>query len=262
MTAYAFSNAAAEASDHLGALAELYDPVTIERVRALIPDLRGRQCLEVGAGAGSIATWLADQVGDSGQVTAVDLDTRHIPAHPRLRTVACDITTTPVPAGQYDLIHARLLLNHLPERRQVVEALIGHLTPGGWLLTEDQSPRDPARVVACAPSDVDADLVRRFQSRLLDILSARGNDRGWAREAFGVYVAALVNVQEQVWAQHWPGGGPGCRLQRASLSQIADQLVARGMTPAELERLHELLADPRLVLHGHPLYSVAGQAPR
>lgn len=35
----------------------------------------GWRCLEVGAGAGSIAAWLADTVTPGGAVHAVDLDT-------------------------------------------------------------------------------------------------------------------------------------------------------------------------------------------
>src|SRR5262245_24735854 len=38
----------------------------------------GWRCLEVGAGGGSIAAWLADCVGSEGAVVATDLDTTHL----------------------------------------------------------------------------------------------------------------------------------------------------------------------------------------
>src|SRR5438552_2653995 len=36
----------------------------------------GSRCLEIGAGAGSIARWLAQQAGNASLVCAIDLDTR------------------------------------------------------------------------------------------------------------------------------------------------------------------------------------------
>jgi hypothetical protein len=38
----------------------------------------GLRCLEVGAGGGSIAAWMADQAGDGGHVLATDIDTTHL----------------------------------------------------------------------------------------------------------------------------------------------------------------------------------------
>jgi hypothetical protein len=38
----------------------------------------GWRCAEVGAGAGSLAQWLAGQVGDTGQVVATALDPGHL----------------------------------------------------------------------------------------------------------------------------------------------------------------------------------------
>jgi tRNA A58 N-methylase Trm61 len=38
----------------------------------------GWRCAEVGAGGGSLALWLADRVGNTGQVIATDLDPGHL----------------------------------------------------------------------------------------------------------------------------------------------------------------------------------------
>ena len=38
----------------------------------------GWRCLEIGAGRGSMATWLAERVGPAGQVVATDIDTRYL----------------------------------------------------------------------------------------------------------------------------------------------------------------------------------------
>src|SRR5436309_14750389 len=49
------------------------DATTIRRLREA-GLRRGWDCLEVGAGHGSIARWLSVEVGASGHVTALDLD--------------------------------------------------------------------------------------------------------------------------------------------------------------------------------------------
>src|SRR5215216_2358713 len=46
---------------------------TSERRIAQLGIARGWRCLEVGAGAGGVARWMAERVGPSGTVTAVDL---------------------------------------------------------------------------------------------------------------------------------------------------------------------------------------------
>ena len=48
-----------------------------------------------------------------------------------------DITADAIPLARYDLIHARLVLSHLPQRREVLVRLTQALRPGGWLVIED-----------------------------------------------------------------------------------------------------------------------------
>jgi ubiquinone/menaquinone biosynthesis C-methylase UbiE len=58
----------------LSLLEELFDPVTVRRLER-VGVAPGWQALEVGAGRGSIASWLADRVGEEGRVVATDIDT-------------------------------------------------------------------------------------------------------------------------------------------------------------------------------------------
>src|ERR1700758_2008586 len=57
--------------DRLSLLERLLDPISRRRRDKVRP---GWRCLEVGAGRGSMAVWLAEQVGPSGQVVANDLE--------------------------------------------------------------------------------------------------------------------------------------------------------------------------------------------
>jgi SAM-dependent methyltransferase len=257
---YVFDNSSSLAEAHHAALAELLDQATQRRLSDLL-DLTGADCLEVAAGAGSIATWLADRVGPFGQVLATDTKPHLIPVRSRLTVLQHDITTGPPGAG-YDLVHARLLLNHLPRRRQVLHQLAEAVRPGGVLVTEDFWPTPPNEFVACALSVEDATLVRRYQLAHLQVLADHGNDRTWSRRALLAFLEeGLVDVHTTVHGGTWRGGGPGCRLLIAGLGQLRDELIAAGLTLTELDHLRALFSDPSLVLHGHLLYSTSGRRP-
>ena len=96
-------------------LERLRDPVTVRRLRRLGVSA-GWCCLEVGAGAGSIVRWLSDAVGPTGQVLAIDLDTRLLQdldaANVEVRAV--DVLGDRWDLAGFDLVHARAVLHHLP----------------------------------------------------------------------------------------------------------------------------------------------------
>src|SRR5207253_1047892 len=98
----------------------------------------GWRCLEVGAGAGSVARWLAGKVGPSGTVVASDLNPRFlddVPANVEVRQH--DVAKDDLEVGAYDLVHSRLLLMHLPEPAGALEKMVRAVKPGGWLVTEE-----------------------------------------------------------------------------------------------------------------------------
>jgi SAM-dependent methyltransferase len=118
-------------------LAETYDP----RTRAVITRLGigpGWRCLDVGAGAGTIGRWMAEQVGPTGRVLATDVDPRFLPPSSGvLETAHHDVVNEPLPVAAFDLINARSILQHLAQREVVLDKLIAALAPGGWIVVQD-----------------------------------------------------------------------------------------------------------------------------
>lgn len=114
------------------------DPATVERL-ARVGVAPGWRCLEVAAGGGSVACWLARRVGPSGTVTATDVDTRFLTARDLPQNVEVrrhDIDADPLEADAYDLVHSRALVEHLPDPRHALERMAAALRPGGWLVIE------------------------------------------------------------------------------------------------------------------------------
>lgn len=125
----------------LDAHRELWDAFTFRRL-AGVGVGPGWRCLEIGAGTGSVAAWLAERVGPTGMVVATDVETRWLEAlaTSNLEVRHHNVADDPVDHG-YDLIHLRLVLEHLPGRAGVVAKLAAALRPGGHLVVEDYDVR-------------------------------------------------------------------------------------------------------------------------
>ena len=135
---YLLDNQQAEAGERFDALAELFNPSTFQRMDAigLTP---GWRVWEVGAGGASVPSWIAART--KGYVLATDLDTSWLEGASAPYVVKRhDIGTDPAPDGLFDLVHARLVLVHVPERRSALLTMISAVRPGGWLFLEEADP--------------------------------------------------------------------------------------------------------------------------
>jgi ubiquinone/menaquinone biosynthesis C-methylase UbiE len=128
-----------ELEPHRLALLEHHaDPTSARRLQ--MTGLRtGWRCLEVGPGRGSIVRWLSNQVGPSGRVSALDLNTSLLAGldEPNVEVLRGDVLDVELPEASFDLIHTRLVLMHIPERRRAIERMASLLAPGGWLVLEE-----------------------------------------------------------------------------------------------------------------------------
>jgi SAM-dependent methyltransferase len=257
---YVFDNDDPDAVDRHNILPAMFDELTTSRLAGL-GDLAGLRCLEIGAGGGSVASWLADQTGPTGRVLATDINVRHLRTDAGFEVRQHDIVNEPVPEGPWDVIHARLLLLHLPERREVLHRLVGALAPGGVVLLEEFASTIRKGVLV-APSPEAAALYEAYHSTLLEILPANGNDPTWAENVHATMLdEGLVDVDTLVHARSWPGGTAGALLIAANIGQLRDQFLDAGMTGEDLDALCQLVRDPNFVLRGHLTYSVIGRRP-
>jgi SAM-dependent methyltransferase len=135
---YIFKDTDEQERERLAALQDLLDPATRRHLMALGVG-RGTRCLEVAAGSGSIARWLARLVGPETEVVATDLDVRFLDRDlpPNLRVEIHDVLADPLPLAAFDVVHARCILEHLPQRELALQRLVRATRPGGWVLVED-----------------------------------------------------------------------------------------------------------------------------
>jgi SAM-dependent methyltransferase len=245
---YVFDQAWQNERARLGALESLFDGSS----RRLLTELGvapGAHCLEVGCGAGGIALWLADRVGPTGRVVATDLDTRFVEGHgrPHLDVRTHDVVTDPLDDAAFDVVHARAVLCHLPDRQQVLKRLVSALRPGGRLLVEDiDFGGATARVLgryASVPPPVQG-AVERVYAGVGALFAASGADPCYgSRLAPALVDAGLADVGAEVHAPVVSGGSE--QWTRGSVEQLADRLVSQGLAGAsDVEAFLALSSEP------------------
>ncbi|KAJ7062492.1 S-adenosyl-L-methionine-dependent methyltransferase [Mycena amicta] len=106
---------------------------------APLEDIAPRRVLELGSGSGAWANDIAVRFPDA-EVVAVDAaepqGTRIFA--PNVTFQKIDLTKEwPFEDGQYDVVHARLLLMHIPQGAEIARRAARLVKPGGYLLMEE-----------------------------------------------------------------------------------------------------------------------------
>jgi len=175
VTEYSLDNTWDRAPSRLSLLEQELDQITHRRLSA-IGLSSGWRCLEVGGGGGSVTHWLCEQVGDTGYVLATDIEPALLEQaeYPQLKISRHDILKDPPPPAEFDLVHARWLLHHLPDPVSAIQRMVSSVRPGGWILLEEPD-FSPVRLSSCESYIV-------FMSELGRVVdSGSGGNSFWAR---------------------------------------------------------------------------------
>jgi len=187
----------------------------------------GWHCCDIGSGAGLVAAWMAEQVGPAGRVVSLDVDTRfQLPSAGVIEVRTVDVTREPIGDNEFDVVHARAVLQHLAQREAVLDAMIAAAKPGGWVVVSDV---DWIQYDAQPVPEPFATL-----SRILRELSANqhGYDGTWGRMLVGALGARgldAVDGRGEVWTMH--GGTDSAEWYVSALDRALDVLPAEVFPP-------------------------------
>lgn len=230
---YLLDNAAHQTSGRFSGLEASLDENTKAHLSALGIAASWR-CLEVGAGSGSIARWMAERVGPRGYVLATDIDSRWIQSNgmSQLEVKQHDVVADPLAQGEFDLIHARLVLSWLPARDTVLSRLVQALRPGGWLVVEDF---DSSLHWCLDPLNDDERVFVKVADAFIQALHRRGADTTWPRTLpHRLASAGLVDVGAAGHLTIYHGGSAAAQVPFANIDQVGDGLIQAGLiTTAE-----------------------------
>jgi SAM-dependent methyltransferase len=223
---YVYDQAWEHERARLAGIEAMWDPGT-QALLARHGARRGASVLEAGAGGGSIVEWLAGQVGADGHVLAVDLDVRFVQplASSVVEVREANLVTDDLPAGAYDVVHVRLVLEHLPEHERVLSRLVDCLRPGGTVVVEDY---DWTAFGIDAADDQDS--AHRVTEGILNFMGAAGFDRVFGRKLVGALTAlGLDAVQGEGRSLVIDAEHPGYAFFQLSFEQLAPLAVEAGM---------------------------------
>jgi len=259
---YVFDGADAERElERLRLLESVFDPGTRRCLLAtgLQPGWRG---LEVGAGAGSIADWMADVTSPGGRIVAVDTNTRFLRGLMRsnLEIIETDIATANLAAGSFDVVHARFVLIHVPDPDALLKAMLRALKPGGYLVVEEPDFSE-SRSLTGAPHLRAA--FARVHRAVDAMFIARGLD-----PTFGAHLPEMAQVYglRDISIDHdaaiVPGGSPMARMIGLSAWQLRAHYVATGLaTEADIEHYRAFTLDPHAWATYHGTVRVSARTP-
>jgi 2-polyprenyl-3-methyl-5-hydroxy-6-metoxy-1,4-benzoquinol methylase len=264
MTSYVFEEAGRRERARLELLESFFGPYTTQFLTDAGRIGPGLRCLDVGAGAGGVAAWMAAKVGPSGHVVALDLDTRFLPVDPpaNLEVRGQNIVDDPVEPDAYDLIHARCLLEHLPARTKVLEKLIAALKPGGRIVVSDVDFASvPVAAAYFRPASAQPLYVKGFAA-VEQVFRAVGADPDFGRKLVGALADHGLAGVGGAFNAPFVAGGTEYDWIRLTMEAIQVPLAKFGLlSPAEVEELAAVTFDPDSRYVPIPIASAWGTRP-
>ncbi|MEM9632116.1 MAG: methyltransferase domain-containing protein [Pseudomonadota bacterium] len=243
----------------LVALAELLDPYTFHILEQL--DIQPSwECLEVGAGIGTVSKWIADRLTGTGNVLCTDLQTKFIDEieHPHLRTEQLDIRQSPHHRDCFDLAVVRTVHQHMADHYEAARNLADMVRPGGYLLYIEPdihpafSDQHPAwkRVWQAIfqwgeRRDIDYFTGRKVADQLseigLKVISVKGE-------------TALFNGRDV--------SNPAHTVYRMTLDIVLPELVELGyLSQTDCEEINTLLDNPKVWLMSFCFFATLARKP-
>jgi SAM-dependent methyltransferase len=227
----------------------------------------GQAAIDLGCGPRGILDLLAERVAPGGRVVGLDSD----PAHAAMaaefaaargldgvQIITADARSTGLPAGCFDVVHARTLLVNLAEPAQAAAEMIRLARPGGWVASAEPDTEH----ALCYPPHPAFD-------RLRDIFTVafrrNGADPWIGRRVPELFRrAGLDQVEVEARVQMYPPGNSRRTVRLDLVRAMRPQVVQMGLaTAAELDELDAAarphLEDPQTVVMSGLLFLTWGR---
>jgi ubiquinone/menaquinone biosynthesis C-methylase UbiE len=229
----------------------------------------GQAAIDLGCGPRGILDLLAGRVAPAGRVVGLDAD----PAHAAMAAefaatrglssvniITADASSTGLPTGSFDLVHARTLLVNLPDPAGVAAEMMRLAKPGGWVASMEPDTEH----TLCYPPHL------AFH-RLCDIFTAafrrNGADPWIGRRVPELFrQAGLTDVGVEAKAQMYPPGNTRRTIRLDLVRSMRPQVLEMGLaSAAELDELDTAarahLGDPHTLVMFGLLFLTWGRKP-
>jgi ubiquinone/menaquinone biosynthesis C-methylase UbiE len=229
----------------------------------------GDAAIDLGCGPSGILGLLSAAVGPGGRVVGLDADPAHVvmaaaavrqSGLANVEVIRRDARHSGLPAGDFDLVHARTLLVTIPEPAEVLAEMVRLARPGGWVASQEPD----AEYALCYPPLPAWDRLREI---FLAAFTRSGADPQLGRRLAKMYrQAGLEDVQVQVYAGTYPAGHSRRTvipdLVRSLRPVIAQLGLASDDEMDQVDRaVRRHLDDPGTLMMPHLLVAICGRKP-
>jgi SAM-dependent methyltransferase len=228
----------------------------------------GDAALDLGCGPRGILGLLAAVVSPGGRVVGLDADAGHVAAAAdwatsapgTIQVIQGDARHTGLPAGSFDLVHARTLLVTIPGPAEVLAEMVRLARPGGWVASQEP---DVEHALCYPPLPAWDRLWEIFRAAF----TRAGADMHLGRRLPEMYRrAGLTDIRVQVHANAYPAGHSRRTLipdlTRSLRPVIAGLGVASDSEMDEVDRaVRRHLDDPGTLMMPHLLVAAWGRKP-
>ncbi len=229
----------------------------------------GHSAIDLGCGPRGILDLLAGRVSPGGRVVGLDADPAHtamavkFASDRRLRgveIVTADARHTGLPAGSFDLVHARTLLINLPEPAQAVAEMVRLARPGGAVAVAEPDTEHALCYPPHPAFDRTGEIFRLAFRRT-------GADPALGRRVPELFrQAGLAEVGVEPRTQMYPPGNSRRTVRLDLVRAMRPQIVEIGLASEdELDQLDAALRphleDPHTVVMTGLLFLVWGHKP-
>jgi SAM-dependent methyltransferase len=229
----------------------------------------GQAAIDLGCGPRGIVDLLAERVTPTGRVAGLDAD----PAHTAMaaefaagrgltgvEVITADARATGLPAGSFDLVHARTLLVNLPDPAAVAAEMVRLARPGGWVASMEPDTEH----VLCYPPHPAFD-------RLCEIFAVAFRRNGadpWIGRRVPELLrqAGLTDVEVEARVQMYPPGNTRRTVRLDLVRAMRPQVLEMGLAgAAELDELDSAarahLTSPQTIVIFGLLFLTWGRKP-
>jgi SAM-dependent methyltransferase len=162
---------------------------------------------------------------------------------PNIEVRQTDLVSDPLPAGEFDFVHTRPVLMHIPAREQVLGRLCAALRPGGILMTEEQ---DAFPVLATATG-----AYREAWLAFIRACRAAGTDPDRARDLpLRLRRHGLAGIGAELDVPLFRGGSAHARFWSLTWQQVPDRVAAAGEPAHVIDQGQAELSDEQRWFHG------------
>jgi hypothetical protein len=146
-----------------------------------------------------------------------------------------------MPEGEFDLVHTRFVLVHLPERDKGLRRIVGAARPGGWVVAGD------ADFTGFRPARPD-ETFERVWDALLAAFEAAGVENEYGSELPALLEAhGLEGVEAERVDRYTHGGADAAALYGPTIERVRAEMVASGaVTDADVDRMLAMIRDPEV----------------